>query len=59
MADADPLPVDEAVNIASNVASALEYAHRQGVIHHDIKPANILLSETGEPWSRTSGSRSL
>ncbi|HSM07268.1 MAG TPA: protein kinase [Longimicrobiales bacterium] len=42
------LPVDEAVGIATAVASALSVAHEQGVIHRDIKPANILLSR-GEP----------
>jgi tRNA A-37 threonylcarbamoyl transferase component Bud32 len=42
------LPVDEAVRIASDVAEALDYAHRHGVIHRDIKPANILLHE-GRP----------
>jgi eukaryotic-like serine/threonine-protein kinase len=43
-----PLPVDEAVQIARNVAEALDYAHRRGVIHRDIKPANILLQD-GKP----------
>ena len=42
------LPVDEAVRISTNVAEALDYAHRQGVIHRDIKPANILLQD-GKP----------
>jgi len=42
------LPVDDAVRIATNVAEALDYAHRQGVIHRDIKPANILLQD-GKP----------
>ena len=42
------LPVDEAVGIATAVATALQTAHEQGVIHRDIKPANILLSR-GEP----------
>ncbi len=39
------LPVDDAVRIAREVASALDYAHRQGVVHRDIKPENILLHE--------------
>jgi serine/threonine protein kinase len=39
------LPVDEAITIARQVASALDFAHRQGVIHRDIKPENILLQE--------------
>ena len=39
------LPVDEAVRLGSEVASALDYAHRHGVIHRDIKPENILLHD--------------
>jgi len=42
------LPVDEAVYIATAVASALQHAHDKGVIHRDIKPANVLLLD-GEP----------
>ncbi len=42
------LPVDEAVSIATNMAEALDYAHRQGVIHRDIKPANVLMLD-GKP----------
>ena len=42
------LPVDDAVRIATNLAEAMDYAHRQGVIHRDIKPANVLLQD-GKP----------
>jgi len=39
------LPVQDAVRIATEVAGALDYAHRHGVIHRDIKPENILLHD--------------
>jgi serine/threonine-protein kinase len=42
------LPIDDAVHIASAVASALDYAHRHGVIHRDLKPENILMHD-GQP----------
>ncbi|MGD8868412.1 MAG: serine/threonine-protein kinase, partial [Gemmatimonadales bacterium] len=42
------LGIDEAVRITTEVADALDYAHRQGVIHRDIKPENILLHD-GRP----------
>jgi serine/threonine-protein kinase len=39
------LPVSDAVRLATEVAAALDYAHRRGVIHRDIKPENILLHD--------------
>ena len=42
-----PLPLEHALVVATEIADALSAAHRQGVIHRDLKPGNVMLTKTG------------
>lgn len=43
-----PLPPDQALTIAAQVADGLEYAHRRGLVHRDVKPQNMLITPDGQ-----------
>jgi serine/threonine protein kinase len=44
-----PLPLEEAVRIGIAIADALDYAHQRGMVHRDVKPANIMFMQDGQP----------
>ena len=43
-----PLEVSEAIRITEGILTALEYSHRAGVVHRDIKPGNVMITKTGQ-----------
>lgn len=42
-----PMPVEEALPLAVQIAGALDHAHRHGIVHRDIKPGNVLVTKSG------------
>lgn len=46
--NSEPLPLDEATTILTQIGQALHYAHEQHIIHRDLKPENILFNQRGE-----------
>src|SRR5262249_42445900 len=42
-----PLPLDQALRVATEIADALDKAHRSGVVHRDLKPGNVVLTKAG------------
>src|SRR5262245_56307203 len=44
----EPMPIEEALPVARQIAEALEYAHEHAIVHRDLKPANIKLTREGQ-----------
>src|SRR5262245_40009268 len=55
VAEGRPVEWREALRILGRVAEALHHAHAQGVVHRDVKPANVMLLQSGEPKSMDFG----
>ena len=47
--DKGRLPQRDAASVVKKLAEALAYAHSQGIVHRDVKPANVMIDENGDP----------
>ncbi|MFE5535945.1 serine/threonine-protein kinase [Streptomyces sp. NPDC056519] len=47
--DAGPLSAADVTRLGAEIASALDHVHSHGIVHHDVKPSNVLLSDAGSP----------
>ena len=47
LSEEEALPLEEVVSVVSQMASALGYAHEAGVVHRDVKPANVIVDDAG------------
>ena len=48
LGDGQAVPIDEAIEITAGVLSALEYSHHAGIVHRDIKPGNVMVTDAGQ-----------